>query len=1857
MLRRALRPLAALALIAGCGTSWKVDDIDGDGVTSAEGDCWDSLEEVPGFGVTGDQIYPGAADAWYDGLDQNCDGKDDYDADGDGYVPAEFIGLVTFGVPGSGVDHPAEPDCWDAEVGGEIPSEFTVVVDADFPYPQPTADRVNPGAAPGASLYEAGWNTDADGWVDFWYDGVDLNCDGVDEFDQDGDGYASQHHADQDGVTGDDCIDGSPRDDVNLAETDAGDVNPGVAETWWDGTDQDCDYDTTVDCDADADGFRGDPTVDIESLGLSACGFEDEEAVDCNDELAEVFPTDDPEIFYNGADDNCDYSDRDGDKDGDGGWAMDYLARVAASGGAVDPATVTVPASPGDCWDDPDRDASAAGSANGFNLNVQSGFSELSAGEVFRDASDRPYDGADQDCRPSDNTGNGTPDDFDWDNDSYEVEAYENLSLVFGDDCVDCPDDCFSGAWAGTIEQDWCDAYCPVQDDNPAALPADEINPGVTPEYDVAYDGTDQNCDDWNDWDYDRDGEIHMNAAAYGGPSGGTDCHEGADLTTGFSIDDTLAYPNPAGLDPDQINTATAETWYDGTDQDCDAWPSDYDADKDGDDHEAHAGDDCFEGTAADVDTNPGGVAPASINVAAAETWYDGTDQNCDDWSDDDADRDGQDHEEQGGADCYEGTGLDLDGNPAGLAATAIKSGAADTWYDGTDANCDDNDGDADGDGHYIDTYAHPQHAASAYPEDDCDDTDSLINPDEDEIAGDEVDQDCDTDELCYVDADDDGYRLTSTLTSNDLDCTDSGEAVSGDSTDECDDTDPTVNGGASEVCDGQDNDCDGATPSDEVDDDGDGYVECTWDSGGWDGTVSVVGDEDCDDTDALEYPSAAEICDGQDNDCDGSLPTDESDDDGDGYVECTIHSGGWDGSSASITGGDDCDDADSGDYPGAVEIEGNQDDEDCDGGEICFVDADDDGYRPDATATLLSADTDCTDPGEAVSTDPTTDCDDADSGDYPGATEIVGNEDDEDCDGGEVCYVDSDDDGYRPDATSTLTSSDDDCSDPGEAVASDPTTDCDDGDAGDYPGAPETIGNSDDEDCDGGEICYLDADNDGYRPDATSTVTSSDTDCTDAGEAVSTDPTTDCDDGDANDYPGATETVANGDDEDCDGQEICYVDADDDGYRLTSTVVSADGDCNESGEALATDPTLDCDDTDAGDYPGATEIVGNEDDEDCDGGEICYVDADDDSYRLTTTVTSADADCADPGEAPSSDPTGDCDDTDAGDYPGATEIVGNEDDEDCDGAEVCYVDADDDGYRPNATDTVASADTDCDDSGEADSSQPITDCDDTLATVNPAATETVGNEIDNDCDGGEICYVDVDSDGYRPDSTTTVVSADDDCGDTGEAAGTDPDGDCDDATTAINPGAAEIVGDEVDQDCDGAEVCYADADDDGYRLTATVASADDDCSDSGEAVSGDPSGDCDDTDAGDNPGATETVGNGDDEDCDGGEICYVDVDDDGYRPDGTSTVVSADGDCADSGEALSSEPITDCDDTLASVNPGATEVVGNEIDNDCDGTELCYIDVDGDGYRPDASTVVSSDDDCSDAGEALSSVLDGDCDDNAASVNPGATDLVGDELDQDCDGIELCYSDADGDGDVDELGTTIASADEDCVDTGEADDTAPQTDCDDDDATVSGAFGTEGASLDGKDNDCDDSYDEGSLFDGDELYITEIMFQPGTGEGEWFEVYNATAVDLTLNEDWEITDISGGGTNSFTLTAPVVIPAGEHVIFSENATLADDTTAATVVFSGLDLGNGGDTITLLFHDPTTTAITADVVDYSGFSLPSGGGTAIQLDNSGTVPAPIYPADNTVGASWCSAADSYDGGTNDGTPAASNEGC
>ncbi|MBZ0118581.1 MAG: hypothetical protein K8H88_16375, partial [Sandaracinaceae bacterium] len=148
------------------------------------------------------------------------------------------------------------------------------------------------------------------------------------------------------------------------------------------------------------------------------------------------------------------------------------------------------------------------------------------------------------------------------------------------------------------------------------------------------------------------------------------------------------------------------------------------------------------------------------------------------------------------------------------------------------------------------------------------------------------------------------------------------------------------------------------------------------------------------------------------------------------------------------------------------------------------------------------------------------------------------------------------------------------------------------------------------------------------------------------------------------------------------------------------------------------------------------------------------------------------------------------------------------------------------------------------------------TDCDDGAAAVNPAATEGAGDGVDSNCDGTEICYLDNDDDGFRRPDGATLASTDGDCMDAREARTADPATDCNDSVAAIRPSATEMPGDGVDQNCDGAELCFADADMDFYRaMTDTIASTDTDCADAGEAPAS-VMVDCCDMDARQSPGS-----------------------------------------------------------------------------------------------------------------------------------------------------------------------------------------------------------------------------------------------------------------------------------------------------------------------------------------------------------------------------------------------------------------
>jgi MYXO-CTERM domain-containing protein len=105
---------------------------------------------------------------------------------------------------------------------------------------------------------------------------------------------------------------------------------------------------------------------------------------------------------------------------------------------------------------------------------------------------------------------------------------------------------------------------------------------------------------------------------------------------------------------------------------------------------------------------------------------------------------------------------------------------------------------------------------------------------------------------------------------------------------------------------------------------------------------------------------------------------------------------------------------------------------------------------------------------------------------------------------------------------------------------------------------------------------------------------------------------------------------------------------------------------------------------------------------------------------------------------------------------------------------------------------------TDADSDGYNDYACGGDDCDDNNAAIHPGATE-ICNGIDDNCDGVTDEGFDKDSDGYKTCGTAI---------------------DCDDNNAAIHPGATEVCGNNIDEDCSGADLkCEcADNDHDGFR-------------------------------------------------------------------------------------------------------------------------------------------------------------------------------------------------------------------------------------------------------------------------------------------------------------------------------------------------------------------------------------------------------------------------------------------------------
>lgn len=506
-------------------------------------------------------------------------------------------------------------------------------------------------------------------------------------------------------------------------------------------------------------------------------------------------------------------------------------------------------------------------------------------------------------------------------------------------------------------------------------------------------------------------------------------------------------------------------------------------------------------------------------------------------------------------------------------------------------------------------------------------------------------------------------------------------------------------------------------------------------------------------------------------------------------------------------------------------------------------------------------------------------------------------------------------------------------------------------------------------------------------------------------------------------------------------------------------------------------------------------------------------------------------------------------------------------------------------------------------------------DCDDTDPDDFPGALETADGR-DNDCDG-------------TIDEGTVLF--DDDGDGTNEL-----DGDCDDSNVNVNPSATDIPDDGVDQDCNGTDTvtCHVDADDDGYGVAATLLATDGDCFDPFEAP---VAGDCDDTQASINPGAAEIPADGIDQDCNGADPagCFADTDGDGF---GSATVLPAgDGDCEDPGESSFGN---DCNDGVASIYPGATEILDDGVDQDCSGVDsvTCYVDGDGDGYG--RATVQAEEGTCS-----VGADVDGDCNDAAFGINPGATDVPGNGVDEDCNGVDArtCFQDADLDGYG--VNVNVVAPDGTC-NTNQGESTNAD-DCDDTNQGINPGAGD--IPNDGIDQDCDGSdavgtgvCNQAQLSPGD-VIITEVMMDPDSplsdNDAEWFELYNTTSSPIVMCGDWDFRD---DGQDNFDINneESLVIPSHGYLVLVRSGDLAANGGVVGVrnFGGGMGLSNNDDEIEVLHNGVLIDRITWSI--------------GVRGESKELGLAHYTGTGNDTNGNWCWATTTYGPTSNTGTPGA-----
>ncbi len=226
-----------------------------------------------------------------------------------------------------------------------------------------------------------------------------------------------------------------------------------------------------------------------------------------------------------------------------------------------------------------------------------------------------------------------------------------------------------------------------------------------------------------------------------------------------------------------------------------------------------------------------------------------------------------------------------------------------------------------------------------------------------------------------------------------------------------------------------------------------------------------------------------------------------------------------------------------------------------------------------------------------------------------------------------------------------------------------------------------------------------------------------------------------------------------------------------------------------------------------------------------------------------------------------------------------------------------------------------------------------------------------------------------------------------------------------------------ELSGTSIEIDCDDSDadeypgqVWYADFDGDGYTSGETTIS----CLRAGVTYYSESelSGTSIEIDCNDNDADDEYPG----------QIWYADLDSDGY-----SSGISIRRCLQPSGYKLAENldmQSGDCNDLNSEINPSAVDIADDSIDQNCDGYDLrtWYADNDSDNYGNPGVTSLSN-------SQPNGYVIDNtDCNDQDSGTYPGATEIAGDGIDQDCDGFDEESIDDNGDGDDEEGSCFIKS-------------------------------------------------------------------------------------------------------------------------------------------------------------------------------------------------------------------------------------